>query len=180
MEWLVGKGKGVDVCARDKQQMTPLHAAAKNKQLHTMKWLVEHGADLMAVGNDGVAPLHCSAANSHFIGLGWFASQGADFSLPTMCGNTVLQYTQYSVAFCSKNSGLRVHPLQAHAGPCGAMRGHAGPCGPMRAQHAGPCEPMRGCLFPRHGQQHMILYAIPLFPASSNFEGWEERSKLGP
>ena len=44
--------------AADTKDGTPLHIAAKDGDFDTVRWLLEHGADVNSVGYNGVTPLH--------------------------------------------------------------------------------------------------------------------------
>lgn len=47
---------GADVNARDTESWTPLHAAATCGHLHLVRYLIDKGADLLAVNADGNMP----------------------------------------------------------------------------------------------------------------------------
>jgi protein phosphatase 1 regulatory subunit 16A len=47
---------GANVNAVDTEKWTPLHAAATCGHLHLVKFLIEHGANLLAVNADGNMP----------------------------------------------------------------------------------------------------------------------------
>ena len=47
---------GGDSNATDTEKWTPLHAAATCGHLHLVKFLIDHGADLLAVNADGNMP----------------------------------------------------------------------------------------------------------------------------
>ena len=47
---------GADVNAADSEQWTPLHAAATCGHLHLVKFLIDNGANLLAVNGDGNMP----------------------------------------------------------------------------------------------------------------------------
>jgi ankyrin repeat protein len=46
------------VSARDSDSCTPLHHAAQFGQVHAVKWLLDHGADVNAIAYNGFTPLH--------------------------------------------------------------------------------------------------------------------------
>lgn len=46
--------------AADTQDGTPLHIAARDGDIDTVQWLLDHGADVNSVGYNGLTPLHLS------------------------------------------------------------------------------------------------------------------------
>jgi len=56
LEFLIQKG--TDVNQRDVYQNTPLHYAARNKNVEALSLLLKSGANVNGVNSDGVSPLH--------------------------------------------------------------------------------------------------------------------------
>ena len=65
-------GVGWSLTARDFYGTTPLHCAAANGQLETIKWLVQRNSDLLCMQDKyGGTPLHWAALNGHLEVVKW-------------------------------------------------------------------------------------------------------------
>lgn len=58
-------GHGADVNAADAAGWRPLHLAAANSALDTMKTLIAQGADVRSTNNEGLTPLSLAAQKNH-------------------------------------------------------------------------------------------------------------------
>ena len=67
-----------DMKAGDDENRTPLHDAAINGHLDTVKYLVEQGADKEARDDQNRTPLHLAADNGHLDTVKYLVEQGAD------------------------------------------------------------------------------------------------------
>ena len=72
-------GGGWSLTARDSDGRTPLHCAALNGQLETVKWLVQKNSDLLCMqDSDGGTPLHWAAAMGHLEAVKWQVERRGD------------------------------------------------------------------------------------------------------
>ena len=72
-------GGGWSLTARDSDGWTPLHWAAANGQLETVKWLVQKNSDLLCMqDSDGLTPLHWAAAMGHLEAVKWQVERRGD------------------------------------------------------------------------------------------------------
>ena len=69
---------GVDVNARNNNDSTPLHEAARNGKVDAMRVLLDHGADVNARENDDIIPLHEAARNGMVGAIRLLLDHGAD------------------------------------------------------------------------------------------------------
>ncbi|MEU9805004.1 ankyrin repeat domain-containing protein [Mycobacterium sp. NPDC050853] len=61
---------GADVNARDNEDWTPLHAAAREDSPEVVKLLLDSGADINAINGRGQTPIRIAAANTKSSGTG--------------------------------------------------------------------------------------------------------------
>ena len=72
-------GGGWSLTARDSDGRTPLHWAAANGQLETVKWLVQKNSDLLCMQDkDGSTPLHCAAISGQLETIKWLVQKNSD------------------------------------------------------------------------------------------------------
>eukprot|EP00037_Helgoeca_nana_P029390 m.350286 g.350286 ORF g.350286 m.350286 type:complete len:527 (-) comp27966_c0_seq4:213-1793(-) len=79
---------------------TPLHHAATNGDIGTIKCLVKHGANLQATADyvlqhvtvEGVTPLHNAAKGGHFEAVKYLVSKGADVNAWDEAGYSALYF----------------------------------------------------------------------------------------
>ena len=77
MKWL--QSQEADINARDNDDETPMHSAAKNKWLNAVnaiEWLEAQGADINARDNDGQTPWHHAEAENAEEANEWFRYNG--------------------------------------------------------------------------------------------------------
>ncbi|WP_243518789.1 MULTISPECIES: ankyrin repeat domain-containing protein, partial [unclassified Candidatus Cardinium] len=74
---------------------TPLHKAAFNRSLPTVKCLVEHGADVNAKNFDGDTPLHMAACFGCMEIIQYLVEHGADIHAKNDLGRLFLHIARY-------------------------------------------------------------------------------------
>jgi ankyrin repeat protein len=57
--------QGADINAKNKNSLTPLHAAAMAGDRDTVALLINKGADVNAKSKDGLTPLHMASQQNH-------------------------------------------------------------------------------------------------------------------
>ena len=84
--------RGVDVYARDRYDLTPLHFAAKfNTDIEVLKYLLDKGADVHATTNVHSTPLHGAAIrNSNVSVVKSLVDHGADVNAKNIFGVSAL------------------------------------------------------------------------------------------
>ena len=79
---------GADVNATGKYQLTPLIAAVKNPDIHIVKMLLEHDAEIGSALHIAVAFAHCD----DFKTLKYLLDNGANVNKKSYCGQTPLHW----------------------------------------------------------------------------------------
>ncbi|EAY14687.1 hypothetical protein TVAG_461040 [Trichomonas vaginalis G3] len=74
---------GADINAKDINEFTPLHCAARNNSKETAEILISNGADINAKTKDEFTPLHCAARNNSKETAEIIISNGADINAKT-------------------------------------------------------------------------------------------------
>ena len=91
--------RGLNLSARDSQDVTPLHWAAINAHIALCRWLLDNGADVDAVGGElRATPLQWSARNGHLYVMHLLLSRGADPNLIDSQGFNTLHLVTHSSA----------------------------------------------------------------------------------
>lgn len=78
---------GIEVHAKDKDGLTPLHWAANRGHIEDIKALVEAGAEVQAKDRDGVTPLHSAAKRGHAEAIMALVEAGAEVHAKDKDGN---------------------------------------------------------------------------------------------
>ena len=82
----------VDINARNSNDATPLHVAAKSENLHLVKILVEGGANLRAMSMHGATPLHNACREGSDRIVAYLIRAGSDKDALTLDRDTPLHH----------------------------------------------------------------------------------------
>ncbi|MDR1491766.1 MAG: ankyrin repeat domain-containing protein [Planctomycetaceae bacterium] len=80
---------------RDKNDATPIHAAATNPDVNVIKLLVNRGADIHLKNTQGATPLYWAAKNPNLEVVKFLVEQGADIQANDNGGETPLDYAKH-------------------------------------------------------------------------------------
>jgi len=111
----------VEIGSRNIFGSTPLHAAAENGMLKTVKKLLEKGAEVNAVDLRGSTPLHFAAENGHSEIVSLLVQRGANINAMDSKGDTALvralNNSQTAVVAILRGSSSREMNATASAEP---------------------------------------------------------------
>ena len=85
--------KGVDVDAKNKDELTALHVAAIYDHVEIAAFLIQKGADVNARGDDGGTALHAAAFLGQHEVAELLVQKGADVNARNNNGDTVVSFT---------------------------------------------------------------------------------------
>jgi ankyrin repeat protein len=78
VKFLLDEGADVNQVAENPIRIAPIHAAVSNKDLETVRLLIENGADVNAPQQKGFTPLHGAAGNGSVEIMDLLLAHGAD------------------------------------------------------------------------------------------------------
>ena len=85
--------KGVDVDAKNKDELTALHVSALYDHVEIAAFLIQKGADVNARGDDGATALHAAAFMGQYEVAKLLVQKGADVNARNNNGDTVVSVT---------------------------------------------------------------------------------------
>ena len=101
------EGKGMNVNGRDKGGKTPVHIAAREGTLNTVKFLVHHGGDIRLTTLKGQTPLHLAASEGKLSIVDYLVQLEADIQLKDSQGKTPLHLAAKEGKLCVVNYLVR-------------------------------------------------------------------------
>ena len=84
----------MEINAKDKNGLTPMHWATLGGRIEVMKWLKEQGVDINAKDGNGATFMHAAAFAGRVEAMKWLKEQGADINAENNEGKTPLSVAQ--------------------------------------------------------------------------------------
>lgn len=91
--------KSIDIDSKTKAGLTSLHIAVKNRDLKTIKYLIEHEADIDSQDNKGFSPLYYAVLQNRVKIARYLLQNEADPNLPNYMGNAPIHQIAYKNRF---------------------------------------------------------------------------------
>ncbi len=88
--------KEIDIDAKSKAGISPLHIAVKNRNLKLVKLLLRNKADIDIQDNNGLTPLHYATGQKRYKIVKYLILHGADIDIKNRYGITPLHQAAFS------------------------------------------------------------------------------------
>ncbi len=90
------KQNNIDIDAKSKAGISPLHIAVKNRDLKIVKILIKNGADVDIQDNNGLTPLHYAIAQRRYNIVKYLIFNDADINIKNSYGITPLHQAAFT------------------------------------------------------------------------------------